>query len=88
MNAIVTPVDPAIDPLDAMQSIVEAEIAAKPTAAGGIAMPYGFHLRPTGLYREPPQTPGVESPPIRVSDPFEVAGECEDGEGGEWAVVI
>ncbi len=60
----------------------EAMRAAGPPADGETHWPFGFIMRPDGLFCDG----GDDAPPLRLCDAFEVLGEARNTAGEDWAL--
>ena len=58
----------------------------KPDAPAPVKLPAGFGMTTTGLYFTDPAKDDAE--PMWVSQQFSVLGECENGAGRDWGVVL
>ncbi|WP_156840811.1 DUF927 domain-containing protein [Novosphingobium aquimarinum] len=57
-------------------------------SAGQIADVPGYSLEPDGLYWHEPGKDGADPRAIRLSDPFEIAGEVRNAEGDDWGLLV
>jgi putative DNA primase/helicase len=66
---------------DAIRAAVSGSIVVDETT---FTMPYGFEMRPDGLWRDP----GEGKAPYRICGPFEVMAESRPEDGSEWGLLL
>jgi putative DNA primase/helicase len=63
-------------------------VALDAASAGQLAAVPGYTLEADGLYWHEPGKDGADPRAIRLSDPFEIAGEVRNAEGDDWGLLV
>ena len=71
--------------MNGVSATIQAVVAGAPTADEmTYAIPYGFEMRPDGLWRDP----GEGKAPFRVCGPFEIVAESRPDDSTEWGLLL
>ena len=79
------PFPPGFAPADLLGLIGAALNSAN---AGRLEMPPGYTLNGDGLCWLEPGKDGADARSVKLSDAFDILGECRDGDGGDWGLLI